>query len=284
MIVVEQFEVTRSPVSALELLLEIAYSQSWLVDLSDAEATEKCTNWAPRFLDRLRREYNTRIQDGRPTRFEFNSSSEMHVQGACFPEPSDSPELKAAKVRRASGGAYLELLRSVTPREFEGVCRGVLSLLGCEDPVLTRASNDQGIDFFGTLSLEGRMIKGLGLPSVDKNFRVWLVGQAKQYSAAVSTPELRELAGAVALARASTFADDGSALTRLDVRVFDPVFYLFLAAGPLSADSRRLASRSGIIALDGESVATLLADSGVGVVEGEYDSNEAMRWIGAQLS
>ncbi|MDO6143368.1 restriction endonuclease [Paenarthrobacter aurescens] len=274
----------RAPVAAEDLLLEIIVAEGWFPDLTHEELVEKCASWSSVFLKRLVDDLNDRRVDSQHARYDFNSSTDTLIQGACFAEPNDSESVKQAKARRANHGLYTQFLRSVSPREFEAVCKGVLSLFGCDRPVLTRPSNDQGIDFHGLLSLRGKLNQEYFLPSIDKNLNIWLVGQAKHYEGVASTPELRELAGSVALARAGVSADDGSALASLRIRVFDPVFYLFLTTGELSADSRRLSRRSGIIVMDGDALAEFLADNEIGVVNDVFELHDARDWIALQLS
>lgn len=282
-IVIENWEMTRPPIRGVLLLEEVCRAAGWFDGLSDEEIVERCGQWLARFYAKLKTELDSRNADGRLVRYDFNSSDVQFIQGSCFPEPGDSDALKEAKRRRAPGSEYLAAIQSVSPRQFEGVCRGVLELLGCKKPSLTRAANDQGIDFFGVLSLEGLLGKGFGLPNVDRVFKAWLVGQAKQYSGRVSTNELRELAGSVQLARANVYSDGGTALANLRMRIFDPVFYLFLTAGGLTVDTRRLASRSGIIAIDGESVAALLADAKIGEgPDGSFQLSALENWIKSQ--
>ncbi|NYE19618.1 restriction endonuclease [Microbacterium immunditiarum] len=281
--VIQSHELARPPMLVLELLEEIGVAEGWFPNLTPAEIAERCASWRVRFVAFLTKDLDDRASDNRPARYEFNASDPSYIQGSCFPAPGDSPELKQAKALRSQHEQYASAIRAISWREFEGVCRGVLSVLGCDSPKLTKERNDQGVDFFGSLSLEGKLGRSIGLPGVDRNFRTWLVGQAKQYEGTVSTTELRELAGSVTLARAGVGSDDGSALLGLDMRVFDPVFFIFITAGSLTADTRLLAKRSGIIALDGESLGALLADAEVGMVDHIFDSGAFDAWVKQQL-
>lgn len=277
--VVSEFQLTRPPIDAVLLIREIGDTLLWFTDMSQAEIDGKCDEWTSKFLAYLKREHSIRTTARRFTRFAFNSSTATFIQGWCFPEPSDSEQLVAAKLLRANHGKYADIINKVTDRKFEAICAGVLELLGCVKPTLTQRSGDQGIDFFGELNLEGKLGAPFAWPSVDGNFTMWLIGQAKQYSGKVSTKELRELAGSIELARANVGADDGAALSNLRIRLFDPIFYLFLTAGELTADSRKLAQKSGIIALEGGDIAALLADRAVGVVDGSVNEAAVMVWI-----
>ena len=59
----------------------------------------------------------------------------------------------------------------------------------------------------------------------------------------------------------------------------DPVFFLFFTTGLISAPSWRLAVKSGIVALDGEMVASFLADHDVGVDGGEFQQARFEDWL-----
>jgi hypothetical protein len=144
-------------------------------------------------------------------------------------------------------------------------------------------SNDQGIDFFGQLSLGGRLDNASVLPSVDRKLKVWMVGQAKHYQKTqVATPDLRELVGSIQLAKAKAFADGGVALQGLDMKVCDPVFYLFFTTGTISRDGYVLLKESGMNYMNGSQVATFLADNGIGMIEGRFDDVSARAWIAAR--
>lgn len=144
---------------------------------------------------------------------------------------------------------------------------------------LSPRSGDQGIDFYGRLNFEGRLKQIYMLPSIDRRLRVWLIGQAKHYkSAKVSTPDVRELVGSIELARSRIHAGSRG-LTGLEIAPCDPIFYLFFTTGEISRDGWQLLERSGAIGLDGRMVASFLADSGMGLVDGEFDSISLNSWL-----
>lgn len=213
-------------------------------------------------------------------RVALNSSTPDLVQGSSFVQNNDDDAIRQAKERRLYHDAFTQFLRDLTWSEFEACSRGILHELGCMQPKLTRLSNDQGIDFFGHLPLRGRLGNESTLPSIDSRLNVWMVGQAKHYQKTqVSTPDLRELVGSVELAKAGAFADGGAALKGLEMKVCDPVFYLFFTTGTISRDGRKLLDESGMISMNGSQVATFLADNKVGVVDGTFDEVAARGWI-----
>lgn len=215
-----------------------------------------------------------------PCRFAFNGKAVDHIQGSCYIEPEDSDLTRKAKERRLNFESYEQFLRNLRWDEFEACCRGILAQLGCPSPQLTALSNDQGIDFFGRLSLKDRLGNQSVLPSVDSVLDVWMVGQAKHYQKTqVSTPDLRELIGSVQLARAKAFADGGAALRGLELKVCDPVFYLFFTTGTISRDGYKLLEASGMISMNGTQIAAFLADNDIGVVQGVFDLAAAGEWL-----
>lgn len=246
---------------------------------------DQAAEFADRHADAVLVELQTALalaeEDVSFTRFAFNTADESHVQGSSFVQPNEeNTPVAEAKRKRLDFSSYADFLRKLTWREFEGCCKGILGLLGCADPTLTAGSNDQGVDFFGQLTLEGRLDNFSELPGIDRRLGVWMVGQAKHYTETrVSTPDLRELVGSVELARAGAFADGGIALKGFHPRVCDPVFYLFFTTGTISSDGRILLKESGVVSMDGSQIAVFLSDNGIGLVDGAFDRATALAWV-----
>lgn len=265
------------PREARDILADICLSQEWVE--STSEAAEKGEAWEEGFLERARRQVNELEANGRPSPFTFNSSSEYMIQGAAFIEPADDEAARQAKVRILQESSYANAIANLTPREFEMACGETLRLLGVRDPVVTRQSGDEGIDFHGLLHLED--VAEEFFPSVRRQLRVWIVGQAKQYpTGVVSTFEIRELVGAVELARGQAFSSENHPYASLLLRACDPVFYLFITTGRLSPPSWTLVTKSGVIAMDGQMLARFLASHGVGCDDsGSFDPKLLTSWI-----
>jgi hypothetical protein len=222
--------------------------------------------WAPRVRKQLSEHWNKSIEHGKQPRFSFNSVSDYKIQGGCFVEPRDSPEVKQQKLRRLRWRDYYSCLRTLRPEVFEKVCACLLGLLGVPRPVLTPYRADQGIDFFGRMSMGDLTGHGPLFPVFETDLIFWLVGQAKHYpDSKISTPDLRSLVGSVFLGRARAFPREGT-LPHLSIRACDPVIMLFLTTGQISSDGWALCRRAGIVPMDGEILATFLADKQVGVV------------------
>lgn len=259
-LIAESINLLQSPTSVQKLILEVGVSEAWFPERTFIE------DYAERRADAVLRELTTeldrRTRLGQASNYAFNSSSGYLVQGASYTEPADSQKLREAKFRRLQHAGCRDLLQSLTPRQFEGVCRGIIVAMGASSATLTRSSKDQGVDFFGRLSLQGKLAQSYPLPAIDRRLEVWLVGQAKHYqNVKVATPDIRELVGSVQLARSRVSSDTGQALAGLNMRLCDPVFYLFFTTGSISRDGWTLIDRSGVIGMDGESLAAFLADS-----------------------
>lgn len=227
----------------------------------DLKAFELAGRYAPRVKMRLIRLREERMARGNDVWFEFNSSSSDYIQGPCFLEPRDSPEVKRAKLNRLRAQPMRIELESLDFGEFERVCLVILSLLGARSCRLTSRSRDQGIDFFGELFLGDLEVSSSPFFRFQDNLKLWLVGQAKHcVHGKVSTPEIRNLVGSINLARFKEYASTTELMSELPMRSCDPVFVVFLTTGTFTRDARKLASNSGVILKDIDDVSKLLAD------------------------
>jgi len=272
-------DIEAGPRPAVEWLTEIGVAQGW------TSGKEEAREWAERieqrFLEALRQELNELTKLGRFAPFAFNSSSDYMLQGCAFAEPKDLDEVKEAKARRARFSEYGQALQQLSATDFEALCVGILALVGVDSPRLTPTSGDEGIDFYGRFPLEDRVFPQDIYPTIQKQLAVWMIGQAKRYQATrVSTPDIRELVGSIELARSGAYGDGPEKYGDLELRACDPVFYLFFTTGRLSANSWRLLRRSGVVAMDGQMVASFLADREIGVVSGEFDGAKFKQWVG----
>ncbi len=278
--ILNTIELDASPRPVVEIVTEIIMAEKWCANGS--EARERAERWQKTTLTRLQQELNALQEMGRPARLAFNSSSQYMIQGACFVEPKDSDELKDKKRRRYRFTDYHQAISGLSPHQFEVLCSKLIGLLGVENPIVTRTSADEGIDFYGRLTFDSIFFPHDLSLTVQKQLSIWLVGQAKHYQATQSgTPEIRDLAGAIALGRAGAFGSVESPFVDLHIRVADPVFALFVTTGSLSANAWRLLKRSGIIGMDGEMLAAFLADRGVGMRSSSFEIASFINWIGA---
>lgn len=277
-LIASTIEITAPPRPVTLCGAEMALAQSWYESPSVAlEALEK---WEPQILSLLQRELSQLHQTGRFATFAFNSSSPQLIQGSAFVEPSDPAEVKEAKQRRAQHSSYLAALRTLSPRQFEMLCAGVLRLFGVQHPTLTPYSADEGLDFYGRLQLDSHIMPAAVFPGIHTQLSVWMIGQAKHYLLGkVSTPDVRDLVGAVTLAKGRAFASGTDKYADLLVRVCDPVFFLFFTTSSLTSDAWSLLSSSGVVGMDGEMLAAFLADKGVAQSTGKFDKAALIEWV-----
>jgi hypothetical protein len=71
----------------------------------------------------------------------------------------------------------------------------------------------------------------------------------------------------------------GVVYDNLDIRLCDPIFYLFFTTGTISPPGWRLLARSGVVGMDGEMVAAFLCDRDVGLVDDEFDIGAFATWL-----
>jgi hypothetical protein len=205
------------------------------------------------------------------------------LQGACFVEPNEDPEVAKQKQRRAKLPTYAALLQELTPVEFEKMCGKLIGLLGVQNPTVTRSSADEGIDFFGILSMKSMFYPQDVFPTLQTQLSIWIVGQAKRYQQIqAGTAEVRSLVGSVALGRAAAFGSLQSPFADLRIRPADPVFVILATTGSFSSNAWRLLQRSGVIGFDGEMMAAFLADRSIGIKIGVgLDESTFKQWLEA---
>jgi hypothetical protein len=270
-----QISLEAPPRTVEAVLVEISVEQGWAS--SSSAAAELAEKLAPGFLTRLRNHLSEYESLGRHCPFTFNSSSEELLQGRAYIEPGvDSPETQERKRGLARLSEYISFLQGIDPAEFEAVARGVLTEIGVEEARLTPYSGDEGIDFYGRLRLADPSAEA----DVFQQLNIWMVGQAKHYQATkVATPDIRELVGAVVLARARAFGASTEVYDDLVIRACDPVFYLFFTTGQISANGWRVLNRSGVVGMDGEMVAAFLASRSIGTGSQGCDADAITVWV-----
>lgn len=274
----EIVDIEQAPLAAKILLQEIILGQGWAEDREIA--AELAEAWEEKFLIKAMEIETMRLSRGQPCNFEFNSSSRYILQGTARILPGDTKKKIAEKNRRRHLADYVDVITDLSEDEFEYLCAGILSLLGVSKPVVTRKSGDQGIDFFGRLEL-GKFIQFSSLPGgIESQLMIWLVGQAKHYfSTPISTHVLRELFGSVELARAKIFAGKKDPHAELKIRAGDPVYYMLITSGEVSADSWEIVSRSGMILMDRSMIALTLSDKGIGMKGNIFCADDLKSWI-----
>ena len=163
-------ELGAAPRSTLEWLSELIESNSW--PGSHISPRERAEKWDAGFQQRLRADLSELNRLGRFCPFAFNSSDQSLLQGGAFIEPADSENVKGEKELRSRFGLYVHQLRSLTPRELEKLCAGLLSLLKVEW-VATRYSADRGVDFYGQLKVGQQLFADEFFPHWHRQLKTW---------------------------------------------------------------------------------------------------------------
>jgi hypothetical protein len=265
-LICEEFTLDHKPVKLIQLIEEVVRTH-----YSDLDSIDKATEWEQQVRSKLQTYIIEADKRGVQPQIAFNSSSSYMIQGACFIEGKDSGRVIEQKKRRLSWRFYFEELQKLSPYDFELLCKQVLKLIGAKDVILTKQTKDEGLDFYGRLSVVDLIASSsvFRFRPFESFLEIWLIGQAKHYrNTKVATPDLRELVGSVELASARAFSSsDPDKYPDLQIRVADPVFMLFFTTGEISVEGWRLIDRSGIVAMNGEMLATFLADHDVAITE-----------------
>ncbi len=278
-LIIDTMDLDEKPSPIRNVIADYIINYNW--ESNKDVATEKAEKWEREVITYLQKELNKLAIMGRPPRIAFNSSSDYIIQGACFVEPKDSDSLKESKLRRLKSTSYYDFFRDINPTQFEMLCGKLIHLIGVKKPYITRSTSDDGIDFYGLLSLESIFFPKDLTPTIQKNLNIWLVGQAKRFNfTQVSTKEIRELAGSVMLGRSYAFGSSESPTPNMTIRVCDPIFCILITTGYFSANAWRLLERSGVIGMDGEMVAAFLADRCAGSTMGnDINKDSFFKWL-----
>lgn len=273
----EMIAIDAPPEDLLDWLIRIVASRGW--PISEPTVQEQAAIWLDKFQIYLRRELSELNRLGRFAVFTFNTSSEYKIQGVAFIEPHDAEEVRRQKRKRSQYAAYANQLRSLTPRQLEQLCVGILTLIRVDSPSITRYSADRGVDFYGRLLLESYIFSEDVYPSWKRQLKVWIVGQAKHYvDGTISTGVIRELVGSVTLIGGPTA--NLKPFPNLVIRACDPVFRMIVTTGRLSSDSWSLVDESGVVAMDGAMVAAFLSDRGIGYSDEGFNAGDFLTWLG----
>lgn len=267
------------PIRVRDLIADIFLKEKWMSNPADAAAEG----------EKLEAKVITKVEAlmlpnrfGKTARFVMNSVSEDMIQGQAFIEPHDSQSVQDHKRRLGRTDLYVTAFQSIGDGQFERLCAGLLKELGVETPRITPSSRDEGIDFFGHLSL-GKFFRPnlIEIPGAEHQFSAWMIGQAKNYGdMQVSTLNIRELVGSAELARSRTFSTRRELrYSDLKVRACDAVYCLFFTTGNISRDAWGLLEASGVIGMDGRMVAQFLAEREVGLLNSVFDNQTFINWV-----
>jgi len=209
------------------------------------------------------------------------------VAGSCHVLPIDAAQVSSIKLQRIFAGSIHSAMRALSFSDFEKFGSRVLSEIGAKDSFVTPHGGDQGIDFFGMFSVGQLHNVPSPFLKLAHDVLVSFAGQAKHYpNRSVGPDVVRELIGAVSLARTKTFSKPGLDMFHdLTLKPFSPLVTLLFTTGEITSGAAELADSAGIIARSGEQLAVFLADRGVGVVHTEQGATFSLeaftRWLGS---
>jgi hypothetical protein len=270
------------PVRLISIIETELAAHFGLTAIEAAEQAEKLTPQVTRIIcDRLVASDNAGTS---PVLTIIGAASDI-VAGSCHVLSSDSNKIAAIKRQRVHADALLRKLKSISFSEFEVFGKRVLEELGATRAMVTPQRNDQGIDFLGYVSLG--QLQEIPVPFLKLAHEVGLLiaGQAKHRPNGSLGPDvIRELIGAISLARTKTFSHSGADVFKeLEIRPFSPIVAVLFTTGGISAGALRLASSAGIIAKSGDQLAVFLADRGVGMVQRSgamfFDEAKFDQWL-----
>lgn len=208
---------------------------------------------------------------------------------------SDSKEIDSMereyRARLRVTPSILDLLRSLHPIDFEVLCGTLLKRLGCKNVTVTVSKGDDGVDGVAELPLVDRAVTpvrdmtAMQRLVADLSFLVYL--QAKRYREdhPVEKSEVHELVGSWSTTvnefGDGTLANDRrAALVAADYRVADPVLMIFATTSYFRAGAQSRGEAAGVVLLDGEQLAHLMAILGLGIeASGAYSYKTSSRSV-----
>jgi hypothetical protein len=244
--------------------IEQVLLESGLTAAKAVEETDLARQKVSKEIDRITEE---RTDAGELAIIAIREGSDI-VHGSCYTFADDPPDVQQAKLNRTSARDLHGHLKTLSFSQFEKFGQCILRELGCDTSHVTAHSNDQGIDFYGKLTVGGLLKADPAVLKLMHETRVLLVGQAKHYPARTIGPNtIRELVGAMSLSRTRTFSSDAVELfDEVALRPFSPVLALLFSTGDFTKGARHLARRAGLITFSGWQLAIFLADRGVGLM------------------
>lgn len=212
-------------------------------------------------------------------------TTEDIVCGSCHVFPHDSPNIATAKTNRPYVDDLLGAMRGLSFQEFEKFGAAVLRELGVKQPKITSHGNDQGIDFYGHFSMGQLEQAPAPFFKLAHDVTFAFAGQAKHYPTRSVGPDVvRELVGAISLARTKTYSSETIDLfEEVEVKPFTPLLALLFTTGELTSGAVQLAASAGLIARSGRQLALYLADRGVGIEDDgttkKFDKDKFLSWV-----
>ncbi len=196
------------------------------------------------FQAKLVEEFNRRIADGRPLRFQIADSAGVGKIVAGCPQKRLPQEIR-----------FQNSLHRISARDFELLAAIVLRTLGCHEVFWTPSSHDQGVDAFGHQTLVNPTPYGVA------HSLTW-VAQAKHYSSTrITTGDVRELLGSKELLVAKVYSTVDERYRELRLRSYAPIAIALITTEEIPTTVRRLAEGAGVFVFASSDLFYLLGTS-----------------------
>ncbi|NNH58859.1 restriction endonuclease [Rhizobium laguerreae] len=233
-----------------------------------ASAAEQVDVLRKKVTAEIKRRWDERVDLGEIAILNLRGDDGEIVFGSSYVFGDDSDPIKQSKLNRISADEIFGHIRNLTFAQFERFGRSVLRELGSTTAQVTPHAGDQGIDFYGDITVGSLLNADPAILRLMHETKVIVVGQAKHYPTTVIGPAIvRELVGALSLSRTYTYSrDDLDLLNGVELRPFSPVLALLFSTGTFTKGARHLAKRAGLIVFSGWQLAVFLADKGIGIV------------------
>jgi Restriction endonuclease len=240
---------------------------------SAATAAELTDRVRQKVVEEIERRHEEKLETGEIAILSLHRGGGT-IHGTSHVFSTDSPEIRQSKLNRIRVNDIHDHIRGLDFSQFEKFGSRVLRELGCKVTRVTQHAGDQGIDFYGKLSVGSLLNADPAILRLMHETQVVVVGQTKHYpESSIGPGTVRELVGAMSLSRTRTFSKDGiDLLDEVDIRPFSPVLAMLFSTGDFTRGARHLAKRAGLIVFSGWQLSVFLADKGVGIIASDAGS------------
>lgn len=253
--------------------------------LSAAEAAEQSDRHLLKVLREIGQRQSDKEANGEISIVNLRGTQNEIIYGSCHIFPDDNDDIRISKRHRISANKILSAIQSLSFFDFEKFGRKILHEVGCHFAEVTKHSGDQGIDFYGQLTVGSLLGASPAILKLMHDTKLAVIGQAKHYPERTIGPAtVRELVGALSLSRTRTFSEDKvDILDGVQVQPFSPILAMLFSTGEFTRGARKLAERAGVIVFSGSQLSVFLADKGVGIIEHngqtDFDPTTFSRWL-----
>ncbi|MDP1962782.1 MAG: restriction endonuclease, partial [Reyranella sp.] len=218
-----------------------------------AQAAEKSYQLYNKVVSEIARRKDEREAAGEIAVLHLRGSKSEILYGSSFVFFDDSDVIRTSKLNRISVDEIYYTIRNLSFAQFELFGRCILRELGCHVSQLTPQSGDQGIDFYGELTVGNLLKFDPAIVKLMHDTRIVIVGQAKHYPGRTIGPAtIRELVGALSLSKTNTYTKDKlDLLDGVRLKPFSPLLAMLFSTGDFTKGARTLAERAGLIVFSG---------------------------------